>query len=155
MYAVRRPVANVYLVRERDRRRSRELLAFSLAALPPMAVLFAAIWANLETVRLGYQLERLERQKEQLVEKSRQMRTARAQAAALSRVEAVAKGTLGLVPPRPGQLVLIHDGLETGASFAAAPAASVTAAAPAVPAPAAPAPAAGTTVAEAATEEGF
>ena len=62
MYAVRRPVENVYLVRERDRRRTRELFAFALAALPPMAVLFAAIWANLETVRLGYQLENVEKQ---------------------------------------------------------------------------------------------
>lgn len=112
MYAVRRPVENVYLVRERDRRRSRELLAFALAALPPMAVLFAAIWANLETVRLGYQLERLERQREQLVEKNRQLRTARAQAGALTRVEAVARGPLGLQPPRPDQLVFVKDGTE-------------------------------------------
>jgi len=36
VYAVRRPVENVYLVRERDRRRTRELLALVLAAIPPM-----------------------------------------------------------------------------------------------------------------------
>lgn len=112
MYAVRRPVANVYLVRERDRRRSRELLAFVLAALPPMAVLFGAIWANLETVRLGYQLELLARQREQLVEKNRHLKTARAQASALARVESVARGKLGLVPPRPDQIVLVRDGVE-------------------------------------------
>src|SRR5437764_156441 len=109
MYAVRRPVENVYLVRERDRRRTRELLALALAALPPMAVLFAAIWANLETVRLGYQLERLSKQRETLVEKRRQLLTARAESAALDRVEALARGTLGLRPPRLDQVILIRD----------------------------------------------
>jgi cell division protein FtsL len=140
MYAVRRPVANVYLVRERDRRRSRELLAFALAALPPMAVLFAAIWANLETVRLGYQLERLDRQREQLVEKNRQLKTARAQASALSRIESVARGRLGLLPPRPDQLVLIRDGGAEPPRVAPLPAIAV----PAPPVAPAPAPATAT-----------
>ena len=36
-----------------------------------MAVLFAAIWTNLETFRLGYQIERLQKQKETLVERQR------------------------------------------------------------------------------------
>ena len=58
-YAVRRPVENVYLVRERDRRRSRELFGLALAAVPPVVVLFVAIWANVKTVELGYQLARL------------------------------------------------------------------------------------------------
>ena len=71
MYTVRRPVENVYLVREPDRRRTRELLALLLSPLPPMAVLFAAIWTNLETFRLGYQIERLQKQKETLVELGR------------------------------------------------------------------------------------
>src|ERR1035437_1988543 len=50
-YAVRRPVENLYLVRERDRQRTRELVALALVAVPPAVVLFLAIWANLETVR--------------------------------------------------------------------------------------------------------
>jgi len=63
-----------------------------------MAVLFAAIWANLETVRLGYQLENVEKQREALVERNRQLRTARAEASALARVEKTADGK---VPPSP------------------------------------------------------
>ena len=43
MYAVRRRVENVYLVRERDRRRTVELLALVLAALPLLGVLFAVV----------------------------------------------------------------------------------------------------------------
>jgi cell division protein FtsL len=148
MYAVGRPVENVYLVRERDRRRSRELLTFALAALPPMAVLFGAIWANLETVRLGYQHERLERQHEQLLEKNRSLATARAQVAALARVDAIARGSLGLGTPRPGQLAVIKDGVEQ--ARVPAPATSAT------PAPtAAPSPSSGASETPATTEEGF
>jgi cell division protein FtsL len=110
LYAVRRPVENVYLVRERDRKRTKELLALAFAALPPMAVLFAAIWANLEAVRLGYQLERLESQVELLVRRNRNLQSDRAQAAALSRVESIARTSLELAPPRLAQVIQVRDG---------------------------------------------
>ena len=109
MYAVRRPVENVYLVRERDRRRTIELVALVLAALPPLAVLFAAVWANLQTYQIGYQIGRLERQRESREEKMRQRLVERALASALVRVERIARGSLGLAPPRPEQLILVHD----------------------------------------------
>ena len=108
-YAVRRPVENVYLVRERDRQRTRELFAFCLAALPPLAVLFGAIWANNETVRLGYQLVKVNQQRETMVEKQRQLQMEYAQAAALSRVEKIARQSLGLVPPTLDQVILVKD----------------------------------------------
>ena len=109
MYAVRRPVENVYLVRERDRRRTIELVALVLAALPPLAVLFAAVWANLQTYQVGYQIGRLERQRESLEEKKRQLLVERALASSLVRVEKIARRSLGLSPPRPEQLIVIHD----------------------------------------------
>lgn len=108
-YAVRRPVENVYLVRERDRKRTREFAALALAAVPPMLVLLAAIWANLETVRLGYQLARVARQKESLLERNRQLRMDRGQATALARVDALARTKLGLVPPAPWQILRIEE----------------------------------------------
>ncbi len=86
-YAVRRPVENVYLVRERDRRRSRELFGLALAAVPPVVVLFVAIWANVKTVELGYQLATVAKRREALLETKRKLEMDRAQAAALSRVE--------------------------------------------------------------------
>jgi hypothetical protein len=108
-YAVRRPVENVYLVRERDRRRTRELVALALAAVPPATVLFLAIWANLETVRLGYQLAKLAHMRETLLEKRHLLEMDRAQAVALQRVERIARGTLGLVPPTLDQVILVKD----------------------------------------------
>ncbi|MCL4808945.1 MAG: cell division protein FtsL [Thermoanaerobaculia bacterium] len=127
MYAVRRPVENVYLVREPDRRRTRELLALVLTPLAPMAVLFAAIWTNLETFRLGYQIERLQKQKESLAERQRQLEMERAGASALARVEGVARRQLGLVTPGRGQLVFVKDGV------LARPAAAPRREAPALP----------------------
>jgi len=143
-YAVRRPVDNVYLVRERDRRRTREFLALVLAAIPPMLVLFGAIWANLETVRLGYGLASVRKQREDQLEKNRQLKMELAQASALSRVEEIARRELGLVPPSPEQLVLIHDAALGGAAPVPAR--------PLHPALASPTPAA---PAGSATEEGF
>ena len=122
MYTVRRPVENVYLVREPDRRRTRELLALLLSVLAPMAVLFAAIWTNLETFRLGYQIERLQKQKESLVEKQRQLEMERARVSALARVEGVARERLGLVTPGRDQVVFVRDGALAPAPPAPAPA---------------------------------
>ena len=110
MYTVRRPVDNVYLVREPDRRRTRELLALLLSPLPPMAVLFAAIWTNLETFRLGYQIERLQKHKETLEERQRQLEMEKARVSALSRVEDVARERLGLVTPGQDQVVFVKHG---------------------------------------------
>ncbi len=125
MYTVRRPVENVYLVREPDRRRTRELVALLLSVLAPMAVLFAAIWTNLETFRLGYQIERLQKQKETLVERQRQLEMERARISALSRVERVARERLGLVTPGRGQVVFVKDGPSVAAPRPAVPAGAV------------------------------
>ncbi len=50
-YAVRRPVANAYLVRERDRRRLRELAVVLLVVLSLGGGLLAYTWIHLEVLR--------------------------------------------------------------------------------------------------------
>jgi len=133
-YAVRRPVENVYLVRERDRKRTREFAALALAAVPPMLVLFAAIWANLETVRLGYQLATVGKQREMLLERNRQLRMDRAQATSLARVDEMARRSLGLVPPTPEQILLIGHGTSGAAGTVPAPRQAAPAGPPPTPA---------------------
>ena len=136
-YAVRRPVENLYLVRERDRQRTRELVVLALAAVPPAVVLFLAIWANLETVRLGYQLAGVAKNREALLERRQGLEMDRAQAAALARVELIARGTLGMVPPTLDQVVLVRDAALAGP---AAPAPAVPRATPPPPGPPSAAP---------------
>jgi cell division protein FtsL len=108
-YAVPRPVENVFLVRERDRKRTRELVALALAALPLMTVLFGIVWANLETTQVAYQIGNLEKQRNQYSEKRRQLMISRAEASSLIKIERTARTELGLVPARPEQLVLVRD----------------------------------------------
>lgn len=129
-YAVRRPVENLYLVRERDRQRTRELVVLALAAVPPAVVLFLAIWANLETVRLGYQLAGVSKNREALLERKQRLEMDRAQAAALARVEPIARGTLGMVPPTLDQVILVRD-----TALAGPPASTCVSPLPAAPAP--------------------
>lgn len=59
-YVVRRPVDNRYLVRERDRRRLRELGWVLLAAVPVALMLIVYVWVNLELLRCGYRIHDLE-----------------------------------------------------------------------------------------------
>ncbi|MCK6683112.1 MAG: hypothetical protein L6R30_11925 [Thermoanaerobaculia bacterium] len=169
MYAVKKPVENPYLIRERDRKKARELLAFSVALIPPLCVLFWAMRANLETIQIGYQLGRLEKQREVLLEKRRQLEVERANAASLARTELIARASLGLGPARPDQIILVQgkalqpvpaplprvDQEPAGVS----PSAGVPATgSPAAGSPAAGSPAAGSPAAvpaTASTEEGF
>lgn len=61
-YAVRRPMVNPYLVRERDRRRHRELWTVLLISLSVGACLLGYVWMHVELLRVGYRVHQLERQ---------------------------------------------------------------------------------------------
>ncbi len=108
IYSVRRPVENVYLVRERDRVRTREFMTLLVAALPPLAVFVFAVWSNMSTFKLGYQIENLQRKREALLETRRRLRLSKAALASVARVEPIARRQ-GLVAPRSEQLILLRD----------------------------------------------
>ena len=66
MYAQKKPIDNVHIVRERDRRRSRELVAVFVVGLPIALFLLVFAWQNLEVIRLGHEATRLQQQRKQL-----------------------------------------------------------------------------------------
>ena len=66
MYAQKRPIENVHIVRERDRRRFRELLAVLSLGIPIGAFLLLFTWQNLEVIRLGHEATRLQKQKQEI-----------------------------------------------------------------------------------------
>jgi len=103
-YVVRRPVDNRYLVRERDRRRLRELGWVLLAAVPVALVLIGYVWVNLELLRCGYRIHDLE---SRLQARSRELNILELEEAYLTSAArlSVRGAELELAPPDAGRLL--------------------------------------------------
>ena len=84
-------------------------------------VLFVAVWANVKTVELGYQIASLAKKREALLETKRRLEMDRAQAATLSRVEEISQADARPRAPdaRPGR-AREGRGARSGASACAA-----------------------------------
>ena len=108
-YVVRRPVVNAYLVRERDRRRLRELGYVVLAVAPLVVGLVAYTWLQLETLRVGYRIETLERRAHKLEQVERQLRLESAYLAQPRRLAERAAHELGLAEPEVEQVVFLEE----------------------------------------------
>ena len=72
-YAVRRPVVNSYLVRQRDRRRLRELGTVLLVILPVGLGMIGNVWANHQLLKAGDRIQRLEQRLVELDRRRRQL----------------------------------------------------------------------------------
>jgi cell division protein FtsL len=108
-YAFRRPVVNTYLVRERDRRRQRELALVLLVVLCLGGGLLAYTWIHLEVLRTGYQIDRLERELTELSKKERQLLLESSYLASPSQIERRAVRELGMQPPALEQVVFWEE----------------------------------------------
>jgi cell division protein FtsL len=109
IYAVHRPVHNAYLVRERDRRRARELL-LGLAGVLPLGIAFIAYtWIHLEVLRTGYRIDELDRRLHGLQEDERRLRLESSFLASPARVEERAKDELGMQAPTVEQLIFAGE----------------------------------------------
>lgn len=108
-YTVRRPVVNAYLVRERDRQRLRELGYVLLAVFPLGLGLLAYTWFQVETLRVGYRIEALERRVHQLQQTERQLRLESAYLASPQRLAERAESELDLAAPRLDQVLYLEE----------------------------------------------
>jgi cell division protein FtsL len=108
-YAVRRPVENAYLVRERDRRRLHELGRVLLVLVPVGAALLGYTWIQLEVLRLGYRIESLERELHGLSRRERQLQLEASYLASPQRVERLARENLDMEPPRVEQMIFVEE----------------------------------------------
>jgi cell division protein FtsL len=121
-YAFHRPVANSYLVRERDRRLARELALVLLVVLLLGGGLLAYTWIHLEALRTGYRIDLLERQLRDLAQVERQLQLEASYLASPQRIEERAVRELGMQQPvleqvvfwdeagRPGRDAVAPDG---------------------------------------------
>jgi cell division protein FtsL len=108
-YAFSRPVANSYLVRERDRRRVRELALVLVVVLFLGGGLLAYTWVHLEVTRTGYRIDRLERELSERTREERQLRLDAAYLASPAQIERRAVRELGLQPPALEQVVFWEE----------------------------------------------
>ena len=108
-YAIRRPVENAYLVRERDRRLARELLGVAATVLLLGLGLMAYTWIQLEITAVGYSSDGLERTLHELQQQERRLQLEAAQLAHPAAIETRAGRQLGMKPPTLEQTVFFEE----------------------------------------------
>ena len=108
-YAIRRPVANTYLVRQRDRRLMRELLAVSVAVVLVGGGLLVYTWIHVEILRVGYRTTVLENNLEDLLEAERRYRLEVSYLAHPGRIETVARDQLGMRQPTIAETLFYNE----------------------------------------------
>lgn len=107
-YALRRPVVNAYLVRERDRRRWRELSLVLLVVLPLGLALWGYTWTRLEALRAGYRIHSLERDLRDLEDQLSKLELLASRLSSPALLEQRAREELGLEPPTLEQMVFVE-----------------------------------------------
>jgi len=127
-YVLPRPPRNRYLVRERDRRRMRELLRLGGAIVVVGASLLAYTWLHLQLLGSGYRVEALEQQLHELERQERHLRLEASYLSSPQRVESRASKELAMRPPELQQVLFFGA---DGAVVSAVPESH----APAIPTP--------------------
>lgn len=107
-YQVRRPVENFLLVRERDRRRARELAMLFFGLLPVAVALLGYTWVQTEIVRTGYTVRALESRLAELERSERHLRLEISYLSSPQRIERAASEELEMVFPSLEQMVFVE-----------------------------------------------
>lgn len=121
MYTQKKPIENTHIVREKDRRRNRELLAVLSLGVPIGLFLLLFTWQNLEVIRLGREATRLQ---EALKDADAEHKSLAAELDRLTALDTVEKkaGELGFEPADPKTIVMVTRGAGAAASRGAQPA---------------------------------
>lgn len=80
----------------------------ALTILAGLMLVFVFVWERVDTVRLGYQIERSKAQKVLLERERDQLQVRFSSLTAPERIAKVAAERLGMVPPQQGQVVTVH-----------------------------------------------
>jgi hypothetical protein len=106
MYAQKKVIENTHIVRERDRQRSRELLAVLSLGIPIGLFLLLFTWQNLEVIRLGREATRLQSSLKDIESEQKVLEAELDRLTSLDTVESQAT-KLGLEPARPERIVIV------------------------------------------------
>lgn len=101
-------VDNSQVVREVDPRSFRDLASLLVLVAVLVAGLVLYAWPHLEIRQTGMATERMNREKERLIEQNRKLRLEKAALENLRRVESIATRDLGMSPPAPERLIVVE-----------------------------------------------
>jgi len=108
MYTQKKPIDNTHIVRERDRRRNRELLAVFFLGLPIGLFLLLFTWQNLEVIRLGRETTRLQKLFKDTEAQHKALEAERDRLTSFDTVETQA-AQLGFAPADPKTIVMVSQ----------------------------------------------
>ena len=117
MYTQKKPIDNAHIVRERDRRRFRELLAVFSIGVPIGLFLLLFTWQNLEVIRLGHEATRLQKVRKQIADDNKRLRLQLDRISALESVEQRA-ASLGFARTEPQAIVMVSGAPASSAADA-------------------------------------
>jgi cell division protein FtsL len=101
-------IINNNVIREADKKSHRDYIVITALAAIFLFGLFAYGWQHYQWIQYGYRIEEAQKQKEQLSEIGRRLRLERATLRSPQRIDAIARGELGMIVPAPGQLVTLN-----------------------------------------------
>ena len=79
-----------------------------LAALGIIGMLLLFVWERVDIVRVGYRVEQLKTQKVALQREQDELRVKVSALTAPDRIAKAATEKLGMIPPQPGQVVMVN-----------------------------------------------
>ena len=106
MYTQKKPIENAHIVRERDRRRFRELLAVLSLGAPIGFFLLLFTWQNLEVIRLGHEATRLQKARKEIEDANKSLQLELDRLTSLAAVQQKAS-TLGFTPTDANAIVTV------------------------------------------------
>jgi hypothetical protein len=106
MYAQKKIIDNVHIVRERDRQRFRELLAVLGLGIPIGLFLLLFTWQNLEVIRLGHEATGLQKQRKDIEDANKALQLELDRLTSLDAVQKKATA-LGFEATDPRSVVMI------------------------------------------------
>lgn len=115
MYAQKKAIDNVHIVRERDRQRFRELISVVLLGVPIGLFLLLFTWQNLEVIRLGHEATRLQKQRKEIEDSNKALQLELDRLTSLDGVEQKAT-TLGFERTDPANVVMVDASAQRAAT---------------------------------------
>ena len=129
MYTQKKPIDNTHIVRERDRRRNRELLAVLSLGIPIGSFLLLFTWQNLEVIRLGRETTALQKTYKDTEAVHKALEAERDRLTSFDTVETQA-AKLGFAPADPTTIVTVTTDGGSSVPRSASESLGVSAAAP-------------------------